>query len=123
MECVNAGHEYPAVKPAGGEYELFRRKHHPPLGVMEDISYTSYEVKLDPGDCLFVYTDGIPEATDSNEEQYGTSRMLKALNDSRYFSQKDMLDAVRADVERFAGDTEQFDDMTMIGIRYNGKRS
>lgn len=123
MECVNAGHEYPAVKPAGGEYELFRRKHHPPLGVMEDIRYTSYEVKLDPGDCLFVYTDGIPEATDSNEEQYGTSRMLKALNDSRYFSQKDMLDAVRADVERFAGDTEQFDDMTMIGIRYNGKRS
>ena len=123
MECVNAGHEYPAIKRRGGEFALMKRKHNLPLGSMEGLEFMTYEIHLDPGDCIFVYTDGVPEAANEQSEQFGTDRMIGVLNENKYSSQQDLLKSVKAGVDSFIGITEQFDDMTMIGFRYNGMKS
>ena len=120
MRCANAGHEYPVIMRAGDEYALFKDKHALALGVMEDMRFKEYEMKLDPGDRLFVYTDGIPEAINTDEQQYGTDRLIQKLNTLRSASMTDTLPAVRADVADFAGDAEQFDDITMLGFAYYG---
>ncbi len=117
---VNAGHEYPAIKRRNGNYKIFKDKHFPALGAMEDIQYREYEMHLDPGDCLFVYTDGVPEALNRAGEQYGLNRMISALNDCADRSMHDLLQSIREDVRKFAGNAEQFDDLTMMGFRYLG---
>ncbi len=123
MKCVNAGHEYPTLMRAGGCYELFKRKHNPALGIMEGMKYTEYELRLEPGDALFVYTDGVPEAVNENNEQYGADRMLQALNDNKDKPMEEILPAIKADIDSFAGKADQFDDITMLGFRYNGPKA
>jgi serine phosphatase RsbU (regulator of sigma subunit) len=121
MRCANAGHEYPVLLRAGGEYELFKDKHGVALGAMENMRFSEYELKLNPGDRLFVYTDGIPEAIDLDEQQYGTDRLTAKLNTLRDATMAQTLPAVREDVARFAGKAEQFDDITMLGFAYYGE--
>ncbi|MBQ6151556.1 MAG: SpoIIE family protein phosphatase [Mogibacterium sp.] len=120
MRCLNAGHEYPAVMRNNGDYEVFRDKHHLPLGAMKDMKYTGYDMHLDPGDCLYVYTDGIPDAINVNEEEYGLERLLNALNTYKDASMEGLLQGVKADQDAFVGEADQFDDITMLGFRYNG---
>lgn len=120
MRCLNAGHEYPAVMRKDGEYEIFRDKHRLPLGAMKDMTYQAYDLHLDPGDCLYIYTDGVPDAINVDEEQYGIERMLKALNTYRDASMEGLLRAVKSDLDDFVGAAHQFDDITMTGFRYNG---
>ena len=120
MKCLNAGHEYPAIMRKGGEYEILKDKHRLPLGAMKDMTYNSYMLHLDPGDCLYVYTDGIPDAINVNEEEYGLERTLKALNMYRDASMEGLLQGVKADQDEFVGSADQFDDITMLGFRYNG---
>ena len=76
---------------------------------------------MEPGDELFLYTDGLPEANDASNTLYGTDRMLDALNRSDAGNLKELLEAVRQDVDRFVGGAEQFDDLTMLALRYLGK--
>ena len=123
MKCLNAGHEYPAIMRSCGEYKIFKDRHRPPLGVMENMQYEGYDLHLDPGDCLYVYTDGIPDAMNTAEEQYGTDRMLKALNTFKEASMNGLLLAVKNDIDEFVGEAKQFDDITMMGIRYNGPQN
>lgn len=120
MRCLNAGHEYPAVMRNNGDYEIFRDKHHLPLGAMKDMTYTGYDMHLDPGDCLYIYTDGIPDAINVNEEEFGLDRMLNALNTYKDASMEGLLQGVKADQDVFVGEADQFDDITMLGFRYNG---
>ncbi len=120
VRCVNAGHEFPAIRHGEGDYELYKDRHSPPLGVMDDLMYREYTLHLEPGDCLYVYTDGVPEAIDLSEEQYGTDRMLAALNRSKDQPMTKLLPGVKADIDAFAGGADQFDDITMIGFRYIG---
>ena len=120
MRCANAGHEYPMIMRAGGEYALFKDKHAMALAAMENMRFSEYEMKLNPGDRLFVYTDGVPEAINVDEQQYGTDRLVQKLNTLRSASMSDTLPAVREDVAEFAGDAEQFDDITMLGFAYYG---
>ena len=120
MRCANAGHEYPALMRAGGEYELFKDKHGLALAAMEGVRYKEYEMQLNPGDRLFVYTDGIPEAIDTNVEQYGAERLLDCLNASRDTDMAHLLPIVRADISAFVGEADQFDDITMLGFAYFG---
>jgi sigma-B regulation protein RsbU (phosphoserine phosphatase) len=87
---------------------------------MEDMVYRSYDLHLDPGDCLYVYTDGIPEAINVKEEQYGTDRMLSVLNDNKDATMKDLLRMVKENQDEFVGEADQFDDITMLGFRYKG---
>lgn len=120
VTCVNAGHEYPVIKRKGGYYKNYRDKHRPPLGAMEDLEFDEYVMKLYPGDVLYVYTDGVPEAINTSEEQYGNERMLKVLNANRDASMRELLPAVKKDMDAFVGEAEQFDDITMLGFTYNG---
>ena len=123
MCCANAGHEYPAVKRGDGKFELFRDRHGLPLGAMEGMKYKEYDMHLDPGDTLYVYTDGVPEAINADEEQYDAERMLKALSRNRKAPMKKLLPAVKRDMDRFVGEADQFDDITMLGFHYNGMES
>ncbi len=123
MVCANAGHEYPLLMRAGGEYEVFKDKHSLPLAAMETIRVREYEMELHSGDQLLVYTDGVPEAINEQEEEYGTRRMLDIANEVRAQDQKYILENVFRDVKRFAGSAEQFDDITMVGFTYFGPQA
>ena len=120
MTCANAGHEYPILMRAGGGFELFRDKHGIVLAAMDAVRYREYEIDLAPGDRLFVYTDGIPEAINADEEQYGTDRLLRALDRVKDAPVAEVLPAVRRDIAEFVGGADQFDDITMLGFVYNG---
>ncbi len=120
MQCANAGHEYPALMRAGGEFELYRDRHGLALAAMENTRYREYEMQLDPGDRLFVYTDGIPEAIDPQVEQYGPDRLVGALNRHKEAPMKALLPEVRRDIADFARGADQFDDITMLGLTYFG---
>ena len=118
--AANAGHEYPVIGHAGGEFELIKDKHGFVIGGMEGIKYKDYELKLEPGDKLFVYTDGVPEAANVNNEMFGTERMLDALNSDKCAQVEEMLRNVRKAVREFSSGAEQFDDITMLAVEYNG---
>ena len=120
LTAVNAGHEYPAMEQAGKDFSLLKDKHGFPAGALEWSKYHEYEVQLDPGDAVFLYTDGVPEATDSKGELYGRSRMLAVLNRAPDAEPEVLLKTVRADVDAFVGNAEQFDDLTMMCVRYHG---
>ena len=120
MTCANAGHEYPVLMRAGGDYELFKDKHGLALAAMENVRFKEYELQLEPGDKLFVYTDGIPEAIDEHVEQYGVNRLVDVLNRLKDAPMADLLPAVRQDISDFVGSADQFDDITMLGFHYRG---
>ncbi len=121
--AANAGHEYPAIQSAGDKFALFKDKHGIVVGVMNKVRYKEYEIQLKKGDCLFVYTDGVPEATNAQNELYGTDRMILALNQNPETDPKNILSNVRADVDKFVGEAPQFDDLTMLCIRYFGNEN
>lgn len=118
--AANAGHEHPAIRRAGGEWELVIYKHSPALAAMEEISFREHEFLLNPGGSLFVYTDGVPEATNVNGELFGTERMVQALNEKGDAAPADLLPHVKARVDEFVGNAPQFDDLTMLGIKWLG---
>lgn len=118
MVCANAGHEYPAIKRKDSQWELYKDKHGLALAAMEDMPFKEYEMTLEPGDRLFVYTDGVPEAINENEEQFGTDRTLNCLNAATKRTMTDTLPFIRECISSFADKAEQFDDITMLGFEY-----
>ncbi len=119
MTAANAGHEYPALRH-DGRFVLLKDKHGFVIGGMENSQYRSYEIMMKPGDSIFVYTDGVPEATDAQEQMFGTDRMLEALNQDPEAGPVIILDNVQNAVNSFVQDAEQFDDLTMLCLTYNG---
>ncbi len=117
---INAGHEHPALRRNNGQYELIKYPHSPAVAVMEDLKFKEHQFHLDPGDSIYVYTDGVPEATDDKYELFGDERLVKALNKEPDASMEKLFNNVIGDVREFVGDAPQFDDMTMVGFRYNG---
>ena len=118
--AANAGHEYPMIARAGENFELLMDKHGFVIGGMENMKYTEYEIRLKPGDRLFLYTDGVPEATSVNDELFGTERTLDALNRDLSASPEEVLKNVRTAVDVFVEGAEQFDDITMFCLEYKG---
>lgn len=118
---ANAGHEYPAVKRGEG-YELFKTKHGMVIGAMENVTYSEYRLQLQPGDRLFLYTDGLPEATDASEEMFGVNRVLDVLNENTQCSVTDTLVRMTEAVSEFVDGAEQFDDLTMLCLEYKGRK-
>ena len=118
--AANAGHEYPVIGHPDTGFELIKDKHGFVIGGMEGMKYKDYELLLQPGDKLFVYTDGVPEATNSQNELFGTDRMLDALNSNKDASPEEMLENVYRAVGEFVGEAEKFDDLTMLGLSYHG---
>lgn len=119
--AANAGHEYPALQKPDGSFELIRQKPNFVIGGMPSIRYTEYEMQMAPGGKLFLYTDGVGEATNPKLELYGTDRLLETLNIVRDSSPKEVLDAVTRSVAVFADKEPQADDLTMMCIQYKGK--
>ena len=120
LTAANAGHEYPVILQPGGRFELYKDKHGFVIGGMEGIRYKEYTLRLEPGAKLFVYTDGVPEATSADKELFGTERMLAALNEDTGAAPQKLLQNVRKAVDGFVRDAEQFDDLTMLGFEFKG---
>ena len=116
--AANAGHEHPTLCRAGGRYELVVYRHGPAVAVMEGLPFKEHSFELHPGDTLFVYTDGVPEATNQANELFGTDRMLTALNEDPQADPEMLLANVRKGIDRFVGDAEQFDDTTMLALSW-----
>ncbi len=121
ISAANAGHEYPVLRRADGSYEIFKDKHGLVIGAMEDAHYEEYQIDMKPGDSIFLYTDGVPEATVAGDEMFGIDRLLAALNTEPAASPARVLDNVTTALKAFVGDAEQFDDCTMLCMEYKGK--
>ena len=118
--AANAGHEHPVLRRADGCYELQVYRHAMPVGTIRDIPFRQHAFQLAPGDSFFVYTDGVPEATNEQKELFGTERMLEALNRDPDAPPEQVLEQVAQDINRFVDGAEQFDDITMLSFRYHG---
>ncbi len=118
-KCVaaNAGHEFPAVRKANGDFELIHDRHGFVLAGFEDSRYTEYEFNVEKGGTLFVYTDGVAEATNADNQLFGTDRMIKALNIDSSAAPADILENIKKSIDEFVGDAPQFDDITMLCIK------
>ena len=119
---VNAGHEYPAVYRKGGKFELIKTKHSPAVAVMEGMRFKQSEFHLDPGDMVFMYTDGATEATNAENQLFGEQRLTDALNRHLDLEPKDLLPAMRKEIDAFVADAPQFDDLTMLCMTFRGKK-
>lgn len=130
MVSACAGHEYPVFYRNGQGFVLERDPHGLALGVIEGSRFRNVTWQLNPGDMLFLYTDGVPEANNSREELFGNERMLAALEKSMLTARaqksdggtdlKAFLRTVRGHIDEFAGETPQFDDLTMLCVEYKG---
>ena len=120
LTASNGGHEYPAIKEVDGKFELYNDRHGLVLGAMQGSKYRNYEIILQPGSTFFVYTDGVPEANDSDEKLFGTDRMIQGLNRAPDVPPEKILENVRSAVDEFVKDAEQFDDLTMLCVKYYG---
>ena len=117
---VNAGHEHPVLRRADGEFELVKYRHSLALAAMENVRFKEREFRLYPGDTLFVYTDGVAEAANSENELYGIGRMLSILNENPDSEPEEVLRGVMRGINSFVDGAEQFDDITMLCFRYHG---
>ena len=117
---VNAGHEPPYICKQGAQFEPYKIRAGFVLAGMEDLRYKEGSLQLAAGDKIFLYTDGVTEATDAENQLYGSQRLHRALNDNLDANPEALLAAVKADVDRFVGDAPQFDDITMLCLEYRG---
>ncbi len=123
ITAVNAGHEKPLIKRKDGDFEYLRDKHGMMLAALSMSKYKEYEIQLNPGDKLFLYTDGLLEATNSSNELYGEDRALVSMNRHKDESIKDFLEHIYNDANEFVGEAPQFDDLTMMILEYYGQNT
>ena len=121
--AANAGHEYPAIRKKNFGFELLKDRHGLVVGAMEGIRYHDYEILLEPGDAIYLYTDGITEASNSDYQLFGKDRMLAALNQKPGGDSNELIREVTAQASRFTGNEPQFDDMTQLCVIYKGTES
>ncbi len=117
---TNAGHEYPALKRANGDYSLIERDHGMVMGLNPDNEYEDDSIIMGKGDIFFIYSDGLPDATNGSEERFETDRMLEALNGSGEDDPEKLLEHMSKTVNEYVGGADQFDDLTMLAFRYVG---
>lgn len=117
---ANAGHNPPLVKHADGTFTYLKTRPGLVLAGMEGVRYRKWEVQLEPGDIIYLYTDGVTEAINVNEELYGEERLLAILNANVDEDPQTICEEVKVNVDAFAGEAMQFDDITMVCLKYNG---
>ena len=118
MQFANAGHNPPLIKRASGEFEYLRTRAGFVLAGMEGIRYRVGELMLYPGDRLFLYTDGVPEATNVENKLYGEDRLLSFMNKNSTLEAVALLPSLKAEIDEFVGEAPQFDDITMLMFDY-----
>lgn len=119
ITAANAGHEYPVLMK-DGEFKVLKGRHGLVIGGMEGVVYKDYEIKLESGDKLFLYTDGVPEATDNDLKMFGMDRMLEVLNENKDASSTEILGKMKEAINDFVNGADRFDDITMLCIGYKG---
>ena len=117
---ANAGHNHPLVKHSDGTFEYLKSRAGFVLAGMEGVRYRKNELVLEPGDAIYLYTDGVTEATDLNEELYGEDRLHSILEKYKDETMEVICSEIKKDVDLFAGEAPQFDDITMLALKYNG---
>ena len=117
--AASAGHEYPIIKKGSGGFEMMKDKHGFVLGGIEGSKYKNYEFSLGRNDTLFLYTDGLPEATNTEDEMFGPDRIIKHLNMTKNDIPEIILDHMKNAVKGFVGSAQQFDDLTMLALQIN----
>lgn len=122
LKASNAGHEFPIIKEPGKQFELYKDKHSFVIGGKKKTKYKEYELVLRPGTTLFLYTDGVPEATNSDGIRFQIDNTLDALNMNPNASVDQLINTVATSVSDFVLDAEQFDDLTMLCIEYTGQK-
>ena len=124
LTCSNAGHEYPILRGSDGVFRLFKDKHGLVVGGVKGVRYKDYVIHMEPGDAVFVYTDGVPEADNRKHEFFGLDRLESALNSApAEAGPEEILRTVRSHVDEFIDGAEPFDDLTMMCLVYHGKGS
>ncbi len=111
---INAGHEKPVLCRAGGKYELIKNRHDMAIGSFAEQDFTEHSFSMGRGDKLFVFTDGVPEAVNGDNEQFGLDRMLDSLNNDSALVPEGQILNMRASIADFVASAEQFDDITML---------
>ena len=122
VQFANAGHNPPVLKRANGAFEYLKTRAGFVLAGMEGINYRAGEVTLYPGDRLFLYTDGVPEATNAENQLYGEDRLLSFMNLNANIEATKFLPLLKADIDKFVGDAPQFDDITMLMFDYKPQK-
>ena len=118
--AANAGHEHPVLRRAGWKYELVKYRHSLAVGAMEGVPFGEHGFCLNPGDSIFVYTDGVVEASNEAKELFGTERLLETLNKNPDAAPEEALSNVMEGITEFVKGAEQFDDITMLCLTYYG---
>ena len=118
---ANAGHEHPVICKNGEKFELVVYRHSLAVAAMEGMKFKQHFFEMKPGDRIFVYTDGVPEATNTRNELFGTERMLESLNKRCEEPLEKILEGLRKDIDEFVDGVTQFDDITMLIFEYHGK--
>ena len=122
MQFANAGHNPPLIKRANGEFEYLKTRAGLVLAGMEGMRYRVGELTLGKGDRLFLYTDGVPEATNAENKLYGEDRLLGFMNQNSTLEATALLPALKANIDEFVGDAPQFDDITMLMLDYKAQK-
>ena len=122
VNACNAGHDYPAIMRLNGGYSVDKVQHGPPIGFIPGMEFIEYDYSLKPGERIFLYTDGLPEAKSPTGERFGVDLMLKILNENKDKSNTEIINLMKNRVFSFAGTEPQFDDITMMSFTYCGKQ-
>lgn len=120
LSIVNCGHNPPLLKQANGKFAYLETEHNIVLGAFNDFDFKSNQFKLDEGDTIIFYTDGITEAMNSSDEMYGEERLLETVNSTEYESISELQNKIKQNVKEFTKDFPQSDDMTMLICKFNG---
>ena len=118
--ACNAGHENPCIRRSGEGFEILKYRHNIFAGISKRAKYQNREFELHPGDCIFVYTDGVPEANNTREEMFGAERLTETLNQNPDATPEELIRNVYKAVDIFDENTPQFDDITMLCFKYYG---
>ena len=120
VEFASAGHNPPAVRHEDGSVEFIPSRSGLVIAAMENVQYRQQVYDLKPGDTLFLYTDGVTEATNSKNELFGDARLLETLAKSKDLETADVCKFVKKEIDSFVQDVPQFDDITMLCVKYIG---
>ena len=121
IKYCNAGHNYPYIIKAGGKVEEIKGTHGTPLGAVPDIVFGSTSIQLENNDTLMLYTDGVSEAIDVDENQYTEARIMSKLAELNDAGSKTIIKSLYEDLNTFVGKADQFDDITMLVLKWNKK--
>ena len=122
VDACNAGHDYPAIRKQG-KYAVEKSPHGPAMAFLPGVPHVGTDFDLEPGDRIFLYTDGIVEAVNGEGERFGVERLQDTLNAaSADASDEELIECIKSAVEKFAGETPQFDDMTMMSFTYRNEK-